>query len=272
MNRHELKAAFVRGERVYGTLVASPSPKWAAELPKAGLDFVFLDSEHIPLDPQTRGWMLRCYSAMGLAPIVRIPSCSAQEAFQAVEHGAEGVIAPYMETVEEVKTLLGAVKYRPLKGERLRGVLDGSVALSPKEQEYLANYNNGNLVLLNIESRYAADHLEDLLLPGVDAVLIGPHDLSINLGVPEEYEHPLFAAYVEKIIKTCRAKGVAVGNHSSWDLNQQLHWAELGMNIHLWNSDVGRFVQGIREDFRQLRCGSPAVPLADDGAAAHITI
>ena len=253
MNRHQIKAACLAGRRVYGTLIASPSPKWAAECPKAGLDFVFIDAEHMPMDPQARGWMLRCYRAMGIAPIVRIPSCSYQDAFHAVEHGAEGVIAPYMETVEEVKTLIGAVKYRPLKGERLRGVLDGTIELSQKEKDYFRNYNDGNLLLLNIESRAAADNLESLLLPEVDAVIIGPHDLSINLGHPEEYEHPEFSAYVKHIIETCRARGVGVGNHSSWDLRQQIQWAKWGMNILQWNSDVGRFVQGVSADFAQVR-------------------
>jgi len=253
MNRYELKAALAAGQRVYGTLVASPSPKWAAELPKANLDFVFIDSEHMPIDPQTRGWMLRCYRAMGLAPIVRIPACLYHEAFQAAEHGAEGVIAPYIETVEEVRTLLAAVKYRPLKGERLRAHLDGSQPLSEKELEFYRRYNDGNLILLNIESRAAADRLEELLLPGVDAVIIGPHDLSINLGHPEEYGHPLFESYVKRIIETCRARGVGVGNHSSWDLDQQIRWAGWGMNIIQWNSDVGRSVQGINEDFAKVR-------------------
>ncbi|MDR1464828.1 MAG: hypothetical protein LBJ11_05970 [Oscillospiraceae bacterium] len=257
MNRHELKQAFQSGRHVYGTLVASPSPKWAAELPKAGLDFVFLDSEHIPMDPLTRSWMLRCYRAMGLAPIVRIsscvPQCAPQEAFQAVEHGAEGVVAPYMETPEEVRALIGAVKYRPLKGERLRGVLDGSAPPTEREADYLRRYNDGNLVILNIESRAAVDRLEDLLLPEVDAVFIGPHDLSINLGVPEDYRHSLFLSCAERVIRVCREKGVGVGCHASWDLSEQIRWAKQGMNIVIWHSDVGKFIGGISADFASVR-------------------
>ena len=253
MNRHELKQAFLSGRRVYGTLICSPSPAWAGQIHKANLDFVFLDAEHMPMDAMARGWMLRCYRAMGLAPIVRIGSCSYHEAFQAVEHGAEGVLAPYIETAAEVRTLLAAVKYRPLKGERLRGVLEGTVTLSSKEEAYFQRYNDGNLVILNIESRAAADNLEALLLPGVDAVFIGPHDLSINLGIPEEYDNPLFLEYVQKIIETCRAKGVGVGCHSAWDLPRQAAWAKQGMNIVIWNNDLGLFVRGINEDFAWVR-------------------
>ena len=253
MNRHELKQALREGRRVYGTLVCSPSPVWAAQLHKAKLDFVMLDDEHMPMDPQARGWMLRCYRAMGIAPIVRVGSCSYGEAFRAVEHGAEGVLAPYIETVEEVKTLIAAAKYRPLKGERLRGVLDGTVTLSPKEEEYFRKYNDGNLVILNIESRAAVDNLEALLLPGVDAVFIGPHDLSINLGHPEEYHHPLFLEYVQRVIEACRSRGVGVGCHSAWDLPQQIEWVKQGMNFIIWNNDLGEFIRGINEDFAYIR-------------------
>jgi len=253
MNRHELKQALNEGRRVYGTLVCSPSPAWAGQIHKANLDFVLIDEEHMPMDPMARGWMLRCYRAMGLAPIVRVGSCTYREAFQAVEHGAEGVLAPYIETAEEVKTLLAAVKYRPLKGERLRGALDGTAPLSPKEEDYLRRYNDGNLVILNIESRAAADRLDSLLLPGVDAVFIGPHDLSINLGVPEEYDDPLYLEYVRRIVEACRARGVAVGCHSAWNLPRQAEWARQGMNITIWNNDLGLFVRGINEDFDWVR-------------------
>ena len=205
------------------------------------------------MNPETSGWMLRCYRAMGIAPIVRIPACTYAEAFQAVEHGAEGVIAPYIETVEEVKILLAAVKYRPLKGQRLRAVLDGTEELPPEEAEYYRRYNDGNLLLLNIESRVAVDNLESLLLPGVDGVFIGPHDLSINLGIPEDYGNPLFEEYVQRTYDVCRAKGVAVGNHSSWDTASQIRWARNGMNITIWNSDIGKFVGGISNDFKQIR-------------------
>jgi len=253
MNRHELKQAMADGRRVYGTLVCSPSPQLAGQIHKAKLDFVMLDNEHMPMDPMARGWMLRCYRAMGVAPIVRVGSCTYREAFQAVEHGAEGVLAPYIETVDEVQTLIAAVKYRPLKGERLRGVLNGAVTLSRKEEAYFQQYNEGNLVILNIESRAAVDNLESLLLPGVDAVFIGPHDLSINLGIPEEYDNPLYLEYINRIIKTCRAKGVGVGCHSAWDLPRQVEWARQGMNITMWNSDMGLFVRGINEDFAWVR-------------------
>ncbi len=254
MNQYELKKAFTENKRVYGTLIASPSPKWAAQMDKTGADFVFIDSEHMPLDRSVRAFMCECYKAKNIAPIVRIPFCHPYEAFAAIEDGAVGVISPYLETVEEVDTLIGAVKYRPLKGRRLSEVLSGQAALSQKEKDYLEKYNDGHLLILNIESRFAADHLDELLAkPEVDAVFIGPHDLSINMGIPEEYDDPAFEAYVEKIISACVSRKIGVGNHYSGDIEKQIQWAKKGMNIVVWNSDISRFVQSISADFNYIK-------------------
>lgn len=254
MNSKELKKAFIENKTVFGTLVASTSPKWAGEIQKTGVDFVFIDSEHMPMNPAERSWMCRCYSAMNIAPLVRISHCSAIDAFQAIESGAQGIISPYLESVEEIKTLIGAVKYRPLKGEKLRRVLNGEYELSEKERNYLEKYNEGNLLVLNIESRFAVDNIEKLLaFPEVDAVFIGPHDLSINLGIPEEYDNPEFENCVERVINACIKNGKGIGNHSSGQIEKQVSWAEKGMNIIIWNSDIAQFVCAAANDFKLIK-------------------
>lgn len=254
MNRFELKKAFKENRRVYGTLIVSTSPKWVSQLKKTGMDFVFIDSEHMPIDRETRAWLCECCNALGIAPIVRIPFCSACEAFAAIEDGAAGIVSPYLETVEEINSLIGAVKYRPLKGERLKRVLSGEEVLTQKEKDYLNSYNNGLLLLLNIESRFAADNLDELLSkPEVDGVFIGPHDLSINMGIPEEYDNPEFEAYVEKIIKTCNKYKKGVGNHFSGNIEKQIQWAKKGMNIVVWSSDISVFIKTITDDFNRIK-------------------
>ncbi|NLA72756.1 MAG: aldolase, partial [Clostridiales bacterium] len=67
--------------------------------------------------------------------------------------------------------------------------------------------------------------------PDVDGVFIGPHDLSINMGIPEEYDSGEFEAYVEKIIKVCNKHKKGIGNHFSGNVEKQIQWAKKGMNI-----------------------------------------
>jgi 4-hydroxy-2-oxoheptanedioate aldolase len=124
---------------------------------RTGLDFVFLDSEHIVLDRTELSWMCQAYAGLGLAPIVRIPSS------QMIDGGAAGVIAPYVETAAQVRDLRGAVKLRPLKGERLSRVLSGEERLNFDEKKYLSNYNQNNVCIVNIESIPALNALEDIL-------------------------------------------------------------------------------------------------------------
>ncbi|HRT82181.1 MAG TPA: aldolase/citrate lyase family protein, partial [Oscillospiraceae bacterium] len=246
LDQYELKKAFSENSRVFGTLLMSNSPKWLGQIGKTGADFVFIDSEHAPLDRSDRAFICEGLKAQNIAPVVRIPFCNAYEAFAAIEDGAVGVVSPYLETAEEVKTLIGAVKLRPLKGERLRRVLDGEEELSQKEKDYLAAYNKGNLLILNIESKAAVDRLDELLsFPEVDAVFIGPHDLSINMGIPEEYDNPKFEEYIEKIIDACIRHKKGIGNHYSGDIQKQIQWAKKGMGVVLWSSDISEFVKSI---------------------------
>ena len=118
MTANELSTRMHRGERVYGTLIVSTSPKWPEAVRGSGLDFVFLDTEHIPIGRETLSWMCSTYAAMGLPPIVRIPSPSPVDACMVLDGGACGIIAPYVETAEQVRQLVGAVKLRPLKGRQ----------------------------------------------------------------------------------------------------------------------------------------------------------
>lgn len=172
----------------------------------------------------------------------------------ALDGGAVGIVAPYIEKVEQVRALHGAVHYRPLKGEKLRQVLDGRLTLSEEEEEYLRVYNEDRLLIINCESEYAVNNLDSLLTtPGVDAVFIGPHDLSVNIGVAEHYDSPAFLSMVDKIIHQCREHGVSVANHYSGDLDKQIRWAKAGMNIVLWNIDILRFVQAIKRDIAEVK-------------------
>ncbi|MEZ6128704.1 MAG: aldolase/citrate lyase family protein [Planctomycetaceae bacterium] len=113
---------------VFGTLIVSPSPRWPDAVRSCGLDFVFIDTEHIALDRAELSWMCQTYAAIGLPPLVRIPSPDPYAATMVLDGGAAGVIAPYVETVEEVETLRGAVKLRPLKRAKLMELLNGVVA------------------------------------------------------------------------------------------------------------------------------------------------
>jgi 4-hydroxy-2-oxoheptanedioate aldolase len=168
--------------------------------------------------------------------------------------GAGGVVAAYMETAAEVQLLRGATKLRPLKGRKLEALLAGTETLNSELDAYVRDRNAGNLLLANIESVAAIEALEEILaVPGLDAVLIGPHDLSCSLGVPEQYDHPLFEAAVQRIITAARAKSIGAGIHNLPRLEQEIRWRKAGLNLILHRSDLSLFRQGIAQNLRAIR-------------------
>jgi len=248
-----LKSALRAGRRVYGTCVLSPSPLWPAMLAGTGLDFVFIDTEHIPLDRAQVSWMCQAYAAKGLPPIVRIPAPDPYEACKVLDGGAAGVVAPYLEKISDIQALRGAVKYRPLKGERLEKVLDGREALDETLQGYLGGYAADKLMVVNIESVPAIEGLDEILdVPDIDALLIGPHDLSISLGIPEQYQHPKFTKAITTIIDKGRSRGVGVGFHYSFGIDDAVAWARAGANLIVHSSDYFLVRDALRHDLKYL--------------------
>jgi 4-hydroxy-2-oxoheptanedioate aldolase len=240
------------GEMVFGTLVVSPSPMWPRALEGSGLDFVFIDTEHIALDRTQVSWMCQTYARMGLAPIVRIPSPDPFEATKMLDGGAAGIIAPYVETVEQAQALRGAVKLRPLKGRRLAERL-AEKPFETELEEYVRG-RNGQALILNIESAPAIEALDAILaVPDLDAVLIGPHDLSCSLGSPEQYEKPEFLAACESIFRKARAAGIGAGIHYWGSVEEQARFLRLGANMLIHSADISLFQKHLRLELDALK-------------------
>jgi 2-keto-3-deoxy-L-rhamnonate aldolase RhmA len=266
MNGNEMRQKLHRGERVYGTLLVSPSPRWGTIIKTLGLDYLFIDSEHIPQDREKLSWMCLAYAGMGLVPVMRIPSPDPFQAVMAVDGGAQGVIAPYIEDPEQVKRLVGSIRYRPLKGKKLMRILDGLESPDADLMEYLDNYNFNQFLIINIESVPALEALDEILVvDGLDAVLVGPHDLTTSLGIPEQYNHPKFLNAVEMIINKSRQKGLGVGVHFD-DLQQQIEWMKMGANLISHSGDIRAFGYNIRKEIHTMReaLGDHEVPTSDE--------
>ena len=217
---------------------------------------MFIDIKHVALDRSQISWMYRTYAALGLAPIVRILNPDPYQASMVLDGGAEGVIAPYVESPQEVRSMSGAVKYKPLKGNRLNRILQEVEVMEPELRQSLERENEGHSLIVNIESAPALEALDEILaVPGLDAVLIGPHDLSISLGIPLQYDHPRFVEAVDAIIRKARAARVGAGLHAMYPdaLQQEIRWAGLGANLMVHGADILAFRCAMQKDIRILR-------------------
>ncbi|MEE3199115.1 MAG: aldolase/citrate lyase family protein, partial [Planctomycetota bacterium] len=112
----------------------------------------------------------------------------------------------------------------------------------------------------------AVENLDQLLaVPDIDAVLIGPHDLSTSMEIPEQYDHPDFDRTVRLIIEKARASGIGAGIHFWENLDQEIQWERHGANLFLHSADVLLFTAALKKDLSTARgaLGDAAVETDD---------
>lgn len=204
------------------------------------------------------------YKGQGIPCLVRVTD--PEQARQALDGGASGVVCPYMETVDEVKALRGAVKLRPFKGKRLATALETGSVEGDEIAAYIKKGGEQRALVLNIESQAAIDNLENMLAPEleVDAVLIGPHDLSCNLGVPEQYSHPKFQTAVKAIFTKARAAGVGAAIHHIGEMfgdgmsnaDAATMVRDWGCNVIVTGGDLVFFIHGLQKAMREIKQGA----------------
>ncbi len=221
----------------------------------APIDYVWLESEHLPNGRETIAWAAQCYAAYGIAPLVRIPDISGALAAMALDGGAHGVIVPYVETVAQAREMVAAAKFRPLKGQAVADAVANGVFPNEETRAYLENWNADSTLVLMIESAAGIANLPDILAVGnIDAIFMGPHDLSINLGIPEQYDHPRFLEAVDTVIATCKAANVGVGMHVFYaDVKSAATVFQRGMNFISFRGDTLFVAEALRHDLGYLR-------------------
>jgi len=254
MKGREIRKMLREGKLVYSTCATVQAPHWPQLVKQAGVDFVFLDTEHTPISRETLSWMCKVYSSLGIPPVVRLPYPNAFEASKVLDGGAQGIIGPYVETADQVRELAGAVRWQPLKGSRLQEALQNPDCLEPELQSYLEDRNCDRLLIVMIESVAGIENLDEILsVPGLDCVFIGPHDLSCSLGIPEKYSHPKFDVAVRTIFSKAREHNVGAGIHFWEDLDMEIEWSRAGGNLVMHSSDVSLFGSGLKRELEGLR-------------------
>jgi len=254
MNGAELKETLKSGGRVFGTMISiARNPKWIPILDSVGLDYVVIDTEHNHRSRGELGDFLIMMNTSGVVPIVRIPIPDGHYITMAMDAGAQGVLAPYCETVDQVKEVVAAAKWRPLKGEAVDRVMNASEHISDATKAYLEARNKNSIAIIGIESVAAVDNLEKMLeVPGIDGIFVGPNDMSISLGIPDQYDRKEYQDTVKRVIDTADAHGIATLVHQQTpDLST--FWMNQGARFVLHGTDRRALTEGFKADFGALR-------------------
>jgi len=210
-NRTKLKLK--AGQPAYGMISTSDDPQLAELFGLAGFDFYMLDAEHGLFDPSHVVNVVRACERVEMTPLVRIGPKDPKLVLPYLDAGMMGVMMPGLESVEDIKMFVDAVKYPPL-GKRGMGLTraSGYVAVGTEGVDYINFANEQTMVIPQFEDAALLDHFEDMISqPGVDVVVIGPRDLSLNMGFPDGPNHPEVQEMIDKVVAICKRTGVATG-------------------------------------------------------------
>jgi 2-keto-3-deoxy-L-rhamnonate aldolase RhmA len=256
MDARTLKQKLQRGDRVFGTLIQhAVTPAMVDFLPEGALDFVIVTAEHNALDIADFLPLRYALAAKGIACLARTHSRDPDDVSKVCD-SFDGVVVPYVEDVEHCKRLAAAAVYRPLKGKALEQVLAGGAWPSPKTEKYCFEERCRDTVFIPmIESVEAIRNLDAICaIPGVHALFVGPNDLTTNMGIPNEYDHPDLIAALQQVIDIGNRRHIAAG---CWfgNRNQALRTIQQGARLVVYSNDASLMKEAIAANFTALRGG-----------------
>jgi 2-keto-3-deoxy-L-rhamnonate aldolase RhmA len=259
MRPNRLRATLADGKPAFGTMIQEmTSTVLPILLANAGYDFAFVDMEHGPFSLESATELIRALRLTNMTPLVRVPDGQYPMIARVLDAGAEGIMVPRIETRRQVEYIVECAKYPPL-GKRGASVMKGHNDFRPAELHTFTSFmNRENLVILQIERKEAVENIDDLLsVPGVDAILIGPKDLALSLGRPEDFQDAITQAAMERVLRACREHGIVAGLHAQ-SIPVLLEWQRKGVNLLTWSSDIDFFRVTCETGLDQLRRGVTA--------------
>ena len=250
-----LKAKMKRGQPVFGTLIQhAVVPAVVDFIPDGSIDFVIVTAEHNALDIADFLPLRYALAAKGIACLARTHSRDADDVAKVCD-AFDGVVIPYAEDLEQLKRLAAAAVYRPLKGVALERAITEGKWPSEKTRAYIEQKCADTLFVPMIESVRSLENLDAICtIPGVSALFIGPNDMTTNMGIPNEYDHPDFITVVQKVIDAGNKRGIPAG---SWfgKTEQQLRAIKQGARFICHSNDSSLLKDIMTTVFGALRKG-----------------
>lgn len=265
---HEIRRKIAARELVVGSHVSLLDSSVSELLACVGFDFLWIDTEHSAIDRGALQHHLVAAQAGGAAAFVRIPWNDPVLAKPVLEMGPAGVIFPWVCTAEQAKAAVAACLYPPAGvrgfGPR-RAVRYGAI---PSDQ-YIREAAGSFWRIMQIEHVEAVRNLEAIVVvEGVDAIVVGPNDLSGSLGLLGQTEHPEVQKLCDRIAGVARKAGVPFGTSIGDDPAVVRRWIERGVDWIATGGDIGSLLAGGRRALAQAKAireggaGAPGAPAA----------
>jgi 2-dehydro-3-deoxyglucarate aldolase len=249
-----------------GTWLSSASPLVAEAVGHAGFDWGVLDMEHSPLDLMGVVQLLQALASTRLVPVVRVPWNDAVVVKRVLDAGAETLMIPFVQNAEQAARAVAATRYPP---EGVRGMAGMTRADGfGSRPDHFTTANGRIAVILQLETPQALAALDSIAaVPGVDALFIGPADLSGAMGLTGQTTHPDVLAAIAAAVRRSLELGMPIGTIGGTPEQVAIYRA-VGFSFLAVNSDIGLLVRSAREVLAALR-GRDALPQSAGGDAGE---
>ena len=245
-----LRQRLQQGELALGTILSLNSPDVAEILSKTGFDWLFIDGEHGTFDPSELQAILQAAGG-NIECVFRIPALEEVHIKKALDVGANGLIAPQVNTAEQAQKLVQWSRYPP-EGTRGLGFARAQ-GYGFAVNEYLGSANETITLIAQAESAEAVKNIEAIAqVQGLDAVLVGPYDLSSSLGRPGEVTHPEVQEAIQRVASACKEANMPVGIFGM-TANAVQPYIEQGFRLIVVGVDTVLLGNAARQLLQQLR-------------------
>lgn len=249
MTENSLRRLWKEDKAALGAWLSIPDSFSAEVMARAGYDWLCIDMQHGLVDFQRAVPMLQAISTTTAAPVVRVPWNDPAIIMKVLDAGAQAVIVPLINTRADTELAVSACRYPP------RGIRSYGPTRAGLGGGYFERAEESACCIPMIETASALKNLDDILsVPGVDAVYVGPMDLSLSLGLAPKPDREGDAVYSEalgRILEACRRHGVAAGIHAGSRMAAKR--VVDGFRFVLVSSDVDLLARNAARELRAAR-------------------
>ena len=219
-----------------------------------GFDWLFIDMEHSSMDVDLASQLAMASLGAGITPLVRVPGHEHYHASRLLDNGAQGVVAPHVDTVEEAQRIARACRYPPLGHRSIAGAQPQLGFRTVPVGEATKLVNDLTLVVVMLETPRAIANADAIAqVPGVDVLLIGTNDLCAEMGIPGQFTEPRVEDAYRKVIAACARHGKHPGMGGVYEPKLMEQYIRLGMRMILSGSDLSFMMAGARARSEFLR-------------------
>lgn len=235
------KTRLQQNQLLLGTMLTLPSPETAEMISKCGYDWLFIDGEHGPLTTLDCQRLLQAIAGRCVS-LIRVSENTEAQIKQLLDIGADGIIAPRVNTAAEAEQIVRCCKYPP---DGIRGVgLGRAQGYGLDFAEYMETANQEILVVLQAEDIEAVNNIDHIVeVEGIDAIFVGPYDLSASMGKMGQLDDAEVIGAIESVSEACQKRGIALGYFGVSAENVQ-PYIEKGFNLICAGVDAGFVTQG----------------------------